>query len=290
MLTVIYAGLSTGAVYALVACGINLSFLPSRIFNLAQAQTVMVGAVLSVTLVVSLKLSWPTAVAGALAVGGAVGLATERIVNSRSNVSAATTHTFLVSTLGVGIVMEAIVSIVWGNDARSLPFPVGDHPFALFSGRLRPAQVGVIALALLLVLVYERGFRFTSFGLRYIAAAEDRDASEVLGVNVRRVVTRSFVFAGAFGGLTGFVVAPLTLAHPQLGSLLLIKAFVVLAIGGFGSQRGALVGGAVVGLCEALTAYQVGGQYSNFVTFLLLIITLGIRPAGLFGSPKPREV
>jgi branched-chain amino acid transport system permease protein len=130
----------------------------------------------------------------------------------------------------------------------------------------------------------------SKFGLALLAISEDREAAELRGINVRALAFAAFAAAGVLAGVAGLLIGPETFAVSTLSASLAIKGFVVLAIGGFGSMPGTLVGGLLVGQIEAYTARYVGSNYVNIAIFALLILILMLRPAGLFVRAKERTV
>jgi branched-chain amino acid transport system permease protein len=132
--------------------------------------------------------------------------------------------------------------------------------------------------------------RHLKLGLALLGMAEDREAAILRGVNARRLALGAFAFSGALAGLLGLLVAPYTFAFATLGSSLALYGFVVLAIGGFGSMGGTLVGGLVVGLVETLVTRYLGSQYADLFVFAALVVILFVRPAGLFVRARERVV
>ncbi|MCU1484041.1 MAG: branched-chain amino acid transporter permease protein [Actinomycetia bacterium] len=289
MVTTLLTGVATGAIYALVAMGLNLAYLSSKVFNFAHAQFVMLGALLSATLV-ERGWPWPLALLLAALTPASVAWIEELFVVRLAARFGAEGHSALVSTLGFGVLIQASAGLRWGEDPRTMPFAGRTEPVQVGSGYILPVQLAVVVAAVVAVVVFEVLSRRTRHGLRYLAIAEDPAAAQLRGINAKRMVTTSFVVAGGLAGAVGFLIAPITSAFPELGSLLVLKAFVAMAVGGFGSQAGAVVGGITLGLAEAVGAYQFGGGYPNVLAFGLLLVVLLVRPTGLFGRRDGRLV
>src|SRR6185369_9838602 len=130
--------------------------------------------------------------------------------------------------------------------------------------------------------------RRTMLGLALLAVVEDREAAQLRGVNVRRMALGAFAFSGLLAGLLGPLIGPKTFAVATLGSALALKGFVALAIGGFGSVPGGLVGGFAVGLVEASAGRWLGSAYADLSVFAMLLLVLLVRPTGLFGRVRER--
>jgi branched-chain amino acid transport system permease protein len=199
-------------------------------------------------------------------------------------------HNILVTTLGASILLDGAAQLTWGSQPLTVPFFAGDSAITLLGGRAYPVELFLIAIAVLLVVGLGIYSRRSLTGLALLGMAEDREAALLRGVNVRRLAFMAFVAAGALAGFVGLFVGSKTFAVSTLGAALALKGFVVLAIGGFGSMPGTLVGGTLVGLAEAYASRYLGGEYANLAVFLILITILMVRPAGLFVRTKERVV
>ncbi|QNG20152.1 branched-chain amino acid ABC transporter permease [Rhodococcus triatomae] len=285
-MTIVWTGLALGAVYALVAIGYNIVFVSSHTFNFAQAQLMMVGTFVAYTGLVTLRL--PAVVVFVMAVLAVTALAAiEEIVAVRP---VADHQSQLVTTLGVATLLNGATQLIWGTEPLSVPFFGSQDPITVLGGRTYPVEIALLALAVGLVIALGYFTRNTMTGLALMGISEDREAAMLRGVNVRRLALGAFAASGALAGAAGLFVGPKTFAVATLGAALAIKGFVALAIGGFGSLPGALVGGLTVGLVESFTALEFGAQYSNIAVFVVLIVILMVKPAGLFGAVRERVV
>jgi len=133
-------------------------------------------------------------------------------------------------------------------------------------------------------------YRRTLYGKLFVAMSEDAFAARARGIPTGRIRSMSYVIAGAMGGLAGFAAGQLTFAYFALGLTLTLNGFIALAVGGLGSNTGALVGGAALGILSAVATYFVGGEYQQTISVGLLMIVLLLKPAGLFGSQSVRPV
>lgn len=286
-MTIFWSGLANGAVYALVAIGYNIVFLSQKTFNFAQAALMMLGAFFAYIGIAVMHLPWYVV---ALAAGVLVGLiaALEERVAIRP---VKDMHNLLVTTLGASFIMEGVAQLVWGGEPRKVPSFLGDGVVDLGpGGRLYPSEIGLIVLVVLLVIGLQQFSKRSLIGIALLGMSEDREAASLRGVNVRRFALLAFVFTGVLAGFVGVFVGPKTFAVATLGASLAIKGFVVLAIGGFGSLGGVLVGGAIVGLTEAFASLYLGGDFANLSVFVILILILMIKPTGLFTRSRERVV
>lgn len=286
MMTLLWSGLASGAVYALVAIGYNIVFISSQTFNFAQAQLVMVGAFVAYNASVTWHLPlWAVALLATATVMVLASVEERVAVRPVSSPDA-----LLVTTLGVATLLSGATQLIWGSQPLSVPFPGSSNVISIFGGRVYPFEIGLVAAPIVAVIVFVYLSRRLTVGLALLGMAENREAATLRGVNVRLLAFGTFALAGGLAGLTSLLVGPYTFAVATLGSELALKGFVVLAIGGFGSMGGSLAGGLIVGLVEALASRYLGTQYSDLCIFAVLLIVLLARPAGLFVRTRERVV
>jgi branched-chain amino acid transport system permease protein len=286
MVTTIWAGLSVGALYSLVAIGYSLTYLGSGGFNFAQASFVVVGVYAAY-----LGLHHYGQSTLATVVAGAGAVAVLAVLVERVAIAPVRSHeSLLVTTVGAATLIDGVVERIAGDQALQVPFFGSDKAFTLFDGRLRPVDLVLIlvvpAIGIALTVVSRR----TLFGLAGLAQSADRDAARLYGINPRRYAYGSFILAGLIAGGMGVIVAPKTSAYSTLGSALALKGFVALAFGGFGSFSGATIGGLVCGLVEAFAAHYLGVNYQVLAIFVLLLATLLVFPTGIFGRRRARAI
>lgn len=285
-MTLVWSGLALGAVYALVAIGYNIVYQSAKTFNFAHAQLLMLGVFVTYTCLMQWGLPWILVLilaAAAVAVVAAI----ENVVAVRP---VKDIHNVLVTTIGASTFLNGMVSLVWGNQPLAVSFPFGNDAIDLLGGRVYPIEPVLIVLVIAIVIVDIWISRRFLVGLALQAMSEDSEAAQLRGVNIRAMAFGAFVVAGALAGAAAVFVGPKTFAVSTLGDSLALKGFVALAIGGFGSMPGALVGGAAVGLVEILAARYLGGTYSNLMIFVLLLSVFIVRPAGLFVQSTERTV
>ena len=291
MLTLIFAGLGAGAIYGLVAIQYNLVFTAAGIFNFAQAQLAAMGTFMVVLFGSTLHLPVAAVIilsAAACALMGGI----EEIIAVRPlrRGRGSTAHGELVTTLGVAIMLDGIAYVVWGSNPIRVPFPGPTHVLTIFGGRVLPIEFFIIGATLVVVLGLRWVFHHTKIGLACLATAEDRQAAQLRGINVQRLGLGAFAAAGALGGASAILVGPQTFAVYNTGDSIALLGFLALAIGGYGSFGGALLGGLTTGLVEAFTERYIGVNYDYPVLFGLLLIILLARPTGLFGQGTMRVV
>lgn len=286
MLAVIVSGLAIGAVYAATALAYNVMFSTSKVLSVTTGHLCMLGGVFGAWFVSGLGWPIPLGLIGAVVVGAGCGLVTE-IVGVRRVLSRSDEHLWLLSTLALATMLQQAVALWWGTEPRPFPrlFPQD------FTAGLADQKYWLpIVLVLVLAAGLELFQRRTMMGKLFQATSEDAFAARARGIATDRVRLFSYMLAGAIGGLTGFAAGQLTFAYFALGLTLTLNGFIAIAVGGLGSNLGALVGGAALGLFSAAATYFFGGEYQQTIAVGLLMIVLLVVPQGLFGSKKVRPV
>ena len=290
-LNFVISGLVSGSLYALVAVGFNILYRPTRIFNMAQGDLVMLGALLGATALGSLGWSWPVVTVLTMVAVGLLALLENTIairpVLKRS--SAATG--WVISTLAFSMIIQNIMAPIFGPNPVKVTPPSGLSTVANnFGGILLSSyQVAVVVGVAVLLFGIERFYR-TRVGRAILAIAEDRDAALLRGIDPVRLTRWSFLMGGAVAGLAGLMAAPLLLASLSLGPALLLKGFAAAAAGGIGNNRGALLAGLVIGLAEAGGGALFSPGYQLAAVFGVLLLILLVRPNGILGKGGARVV
>ncbi|WP_342000207.1 branched-chain amino acid ABC transporter permease [Microbacterium sp. LWH7-1.2] len=286
-MTVLFAGIAIGSLYAITAMLYNITIASSGIFSFATAQYLMAGTFVSLV-VTQAGFSPLLAIPAGAVVGGLLGYLTELL--AIRPLSDKTGWAALVTTVGFGVVVEGVVYAIWGGDPRTVPFFMPDSIIHIAGGTLTVVDVWLIGIAIILTAAGTWIQQRTRWGLMGRAVTSDQQAAASRGINVSRLTVNGFIIAGAIGGALGFVVAPKVSVVFSLGSTLVIFGFVALTIGGFGSYLGCWIGGLVVGLVQALTERYLGSSFPLLVLFVLLLAVLLFKPTGLFGDRRMRLV
>ncbi len=286
MMTLVWSSLTIGAVYALVATGYNVVFTASGVFNFAHAQLMMLGVFVAYAGIVVLKLPIVVVFLMAGAIVFVVAALEERIAIRPVRLAEAQ----LVTTVGVATFINGTVQRIWGPSPLAVPFFGSSKSVILFGGFILPDEIVIIVTTFFVVALLIVLSRRTMIGLAMLAIAENREAALLRGVNVRRLALGAFAFSGLLAGLLGPIIGPQTFAAAGLASAIALYGFVALAIGGFGSLPGGLIGGMVVGFAEEFTARYLNSNYPDVIVFGILLVVLLLRPNGLFGKTRERAV
>ncbi len=290
-MTTILAGLSLGAIYAIVGIGYNIVFISSGVFNFAQAHFLLIGAFIAIELADLTRMPfWATLVLAAAS--GAIVGAIEywfavRRLSARAREGG---HNELVTTLGVATILTGIAVAAFGSNPYQVEALADPLALTVLGGRTTTVDVALIIAAILLALVVGLITRRTMIGLSSLATSEDRQAAMLRGINTGALALGAFAVAGGLLALLGPLVAAKMYATYDLGDRLAVTAFVAVAIGGFGSYTGAVVGGFVVGILEMLGARFLGSTWQDIVVFVVLLIALVVLPNGITGRKTERTV
>jgi len=286
MLTLIVSGLAAGALYAATALAYNVMYSTSKVLSVTTGHLAMLGGVFGAFFISGLGLHPLLGLAGAVAAGALFGLLTD-VIAIRRVVSRSDEHLWLLSTLALATIVQQGVGLWWGTEPQ--PFPrllPQDFSAGLADQKYWLPIATTAALAVALELFYRR----TLYGKLFVAMSEDTFAARARGIETDRIRSLSYVIAGVIGGVSGFAAGQLTFAFFALGLTLTLNGFIALAVGGLGSNLGALVGGAALGLLNAFSSNLIGGEYQNTVSVGLLMVILLFKPEGLFGARHVRPV
>jgi branched-chain amino acid transport system permease protein len=285
LLLAVMTGIGLGAVYTLVALSYTLVLSTSGVFNFAQGALVMAGAVGAFLL--SVRLGLPSLVALVILVplGAVAGVISERIaVRPFIGRSRSLTEEALVSTLGLGLVLVAVAGIYFGFDEHYMPPYVSTQITMVGPIPVRPIFLLMLVCGGTVTLIIDSVMARTQLGAILRAVIIDPDGASLLGIDVASAITGAFAVAGALAVTAGFLLVPITSASIFVGDRLALLGFVAMALGGFGSFRGAVAGGMVVGVLTAIGPVAVNPLLVQPLLLVLLIVVLVIRPGGFFGA------
>jgi branched-chain amino acid transport system permease protein len=278
VLQFLLAGLTLGAIYALIAFSFSLVFRTTRIMNIAQGDFSMLGGMAAISLI-GLRLPMFVAVPAAIVLVALIGLAMERLIIRR--VLKFPRMMIVMITIGVSMIIQGSGIVAWGQDSYSLPHLSGADPMQFFGAAMLPQTVWILGISALLSLVFWLFLDRTMIGLAMRAAAENRLMASLVGANPGRIVQFSFVFGASVGALAGVLVAPIVFMNFSVGILLTTKGIVAAIVGGIESNVGAVVGGLAVGLAESMAAGIFPSMYKDVIALTVLLIVLCAMPKGI---------
>lgn len=278
----IFSGLTSGAIYALIALGFCVVHNTMGIVNFTQVDFVSLGGMLLYSALFSLGLSMPLALLAAVLGVTLLGMFVERVGIRPARSADPLVLIFL--TIGLSIVLRGLMALFWGKNRMAVPSLTGDDPLSLLGATIMPQTLWILALTALSIALLAWFYRSTRLGLMMRAVATNPRAAAVVGLPLGRVRMLTFGLAGALGGLAGVLVTPITTLSHDVGVLLGLKGFAAAILGGFGSLPGAVLGGLGLGLLESLSSGYISSAYKDVCAFVVLLLVLFVRPKGLMGK------
>jgi branched-chain amino acid transport system permease protein len=284
-------GIVAGSTYALFALGFTLMFGVLGVINLTYGFYFSAGAFLALYLTTALNTSIWLAVPAASVLVGLVAIVIDALLLTRLRRAKAPELASLMVTLGATLFLYSIATALFGTDIRRFPPSVFDGgAFEIAGVRVTLSQLLIVGAVSVSVTVLLAIMQMTRLGLAIRALAENSDATQLMGVNAGAVMRLVSFISGTLGALAGVLVGlNYNAIQPYMGEGMMLKGFAVIILGGLGDIRGALVAGLAVGLLESLTAGYYASTWKDAVGFILLVLTLWVRPAGLFGRAAVRR-
>jgi branched-chain amino acid transport system permease protein len=282
VLQIIFSGLAAGAIYGLIAVGYAIGYSVSGVINFAQGQLLMVGAMVAAVLYTSsLPLALVAAPLAAAAVGTLVYVAgIWPVLGERSSGG----FSWLVSTLGLAIILQAIAAMLWGTSSRPFPHLLNDTRLSVGGASITLQSVLAVACILAVGVVLETFRRRSLLGRAGMAVALDSEAASAVGINPQVVHLVAFAVAGLLAGVAAVLVGPVSFANPYMGAGYGVKGFVALLLGGITNPTAAIGGGFILGLVEATAAVVFGPSTVDWFPLVVLVIVLVVAPNGVFGK------
>jgi branched-chain amino acid transport system permease protein len=282
-----FSGLTVGATYALAALGFTMIYNASNVINFAQGEFIMLGGMLTVFFL-KIGLPMPVALVLAVAIPAAVGVLVEKLAIEPAK--GAGVVGLIIITIGASLVLRGLVQIWLGKGAAAFPAFSGDVPIAVGGAALAPQSLWVLGTTAVIVAALWLFFNRTLAGKAILATSIDPLAAQLIGVNTQWVLLVSFALSAAIGAIGGILLTPITMTSYDVGIMLGLKGFVAAVVGGLGNGLGAVAGGLMVGIIEALSAGYISSAYKDAAPFLLIFVVLFFMPRGLFGAKETERV
>jgi branched-chain amino acid transport system permease protein len=303
LLQALISGLAVGGAYALVALGFSITFTTTKTLNFSHGEFVSAGAFIGMSalfLVLGKPFSSTTfgdsvpgagaqllALLGSLGVMGALGwllyVLGVRPFTGRPGMA------WVMSTLGFGVILQSIGLAIWGPKPVVVPAPVGDAVIRLGNVGVRPQELLMLGVAIVVMIAFDQVMSKTMVGKAMRAVAANGSVASLMGINTNAVMIGAFVVSSALAGLSGFLLAPIAQASLFMGLTVGLKGFSGAMIGGLNNPRGCVIGGFILGVFESMVNLWQA-QWREVAVFALVILVLAFRPTGLFGSKLAEKV
>ena len=284
-------GISIGAVYAIIALGYTMVYGIAKMLNFAHGDVIMVGAYISFCVVQYLGLPPVVSVIAAMVVCTLLGVIIEGL--AYKPLRGVPSLAVLITAIGVSYFLQNAAQLIWGSAPKIYPSVVAMEPIRLFGGQIvitGQVIVTVVASAVIMIaLTLFTGKTKTGKAMR--AVSEDRDAAQLMGINVNRTISTTFAIGAALAAIAGVLLcSTVPTLQPTTGSMPGIRAFTAAVFGGIGSIPGAMLGGILLGIIETFSKSYLASEFSDAIVFLVLILVLLVKPAGLLGKQVQEKV
>ena len=284
-------GISIGSVYAIIALGYTMVYGIAKMLNFAHGDVIMVGAYISFCVTNYLHLPVFVSILASIVVCTVLGVIIEALAYKplRGTPSLAV----LITAIGVSYFLQNSAQLIWGSAPKNFTSIVSFKPIMLFNGRIVITdEVIVTVLVSILVMVCLTLFTGkTRMGKAMRAVSEDRDAAQLMGINVNQTISITFAIGSALAAVAGVLLcSTVPTLMPTTGSMPGIRAFTAAVFGGIGSIPGAMLGGILLGIIETFSKAYLSTQFSDAIVFLVLIVILLVKPAGLLGKQIQEKV
>ena len=273
-------GVLIGCAYALIAMGLTMIFGVMNIANFAHGEFYMLGGFLAFYLVSLMGLNYFAALPVAVVLVVALAVILQHAIFRRLREAPMMTTTLV--TIGLSIFLEHVALLLWGPQPQSIPTPFPTKPLSFFGIYTTPLYLFCMAVTGALIVVGHLLIRRTRMGKAMRATFQNKEASALVGIRIDRIYMYAFAFGAALAAGAGAVLGGFIPVEPTTGGIVTLKAFVVVILGGMGSFVGAIVGGLLLGLAEALGAGYMPTGWKDAIGFFAVILVLLFRPEGLF--------
>jgi branched-chain amino acid transport system permease protein len=282
-------GIVVGSLYVLVALGLTLIYGVLVQINFAHADIVTIGAFAAYFFTFALGGNYLVSIGVALIVGAALGWVINASIfaplRERSELLP------LIATIGVSILLQNAMLLLLGPIPYSFDSPYSNKVLRLWGGTFITLQnVIIIAVSMLTIALLYAFMKLTFMGKALRAVAQDRETAGLMGINPNQLIMLTFVIASALAGMGGAMLGPILVLTPFAGTSVIVKAFAIVIIGGFGNVEGTIIAGLLVGLIESYTTQLINPGLTDIVVFTLLLLMLALRPTGLIAEKREENV
>ena len=284
-------GISLGSIYAIIALGYTMVYGIAKMLNFAHGDVIMIGCYIVFTLMTGLQMNSMASLICAIIGCTILGVVIEKI--AYKPLRKASPLAVLITAIGVSYLLQNLALIIFGADTKSFTSVVNMAPIKLADGKLTISGVTIVTVLICIVIVVAlmTFIKKTKSGQAMLAVSEDKDAAQLMGVNVNKTISLTFAIGSGLAAIAGVLLCS---AYPTLspytGSMPGIKAFTAAVFGGIGSIPGAFIGGILLGVIEILGRAYVSSQLSDAIVFAVLIVVLLVKPTGILGKPIQEKV
>lgn len=272
-------GLSNGSIYSLVALGLTMVFGILHVPNFAHGAFYMIGAYVTLTVMALFGIPYWIAMVISMLVIAFLAIMTERLIFNPLRKAEALHQ--MIGAIGILLFLTALAQVVWGASYQQMTSPYG-NVVNFFGITFTEQRLIVIFATVIIMLILHFFLTKTMIGAAIIAMAQNREGAYLVGINANTIAMLTFAISGLLAAAAATLASPINLVFPSMGDLVIMKAFVIIIIGGMGSIPGAIIAGYMLGIVESFGATYISGDYKDVIAFVLLVIILTVKPTGLF--------
>ena len=284
-------GISIGSVYAIIALGYTMVYGIAKMLNFAHGDVIMVGAYISFCVTNYLGLPGVVSIVGAVVVCTVLGIIIEGL--AYKPLRGTSSLAVLITAIGVSYFLQNAAQLIWGSAPKNYTSIVTFAPISLFGGKLMITGEVILTIAVSIIVMIGLTLFTTKTrtGKAMRAVSEDRDAAQLMGINVNQTISMTFAIGSALAAIAGILLcSTIPTLQPTTGSMPGIRAFTAAVLGGIGSIPGAMLGGILLGVIETFSKKYISTQFSDAIVFAVLILILLVKPAGLLGKQVQEKV
>ncbi len=278
------SGILVGGVYALIGIGLTIIFGVMRIINFAHGDILMIGMYLTYGLFTLLGIDPFLSILITIPLMFLYGGFLQKVFINR--VLNALPQNQILLTIGLGLIMSNTMMLIYTSDYKILTTPYSSSSLKILGLSIsEPLAISFVITTVITAMLYWFLMK-TDTGQAIRATAQNREAAQLMGINVKRMSIIAFGLGASLAGTAGALISPTYYIFPQIGSIFTLKAFVITVLGGMGSVVGATLGGIIIGVAESMGAVYISSGWKDVVVFVLFLLVLLFKPSGLMGKTR----
>ena len=274
-------GLTNGSLYALMAVGVTMVYKSLGMLNFAHGDTMMIGTFITLSFI-TMGIPFYLALPAGVACAAILGFLLERLIMRKVKFSSFVN--LLIATVGVSYVLRNTGMVIWGTSPQLFPSMFPETLLKIGNFTVTPQSIGIILISLAIITGLHLFFTKVKVGKCMQLASSDPEGAAMMGVNVAYMRFLTFGISAALAAIAGIMIAPLTYARVDMSATIGMKAFAAAILGGIGNLWGALLGGVILGIVEAVGAAYISTAYRDAFSFIILFIVLFVKPTGLLNK------
>jgi branched-chain amino acid transport system permease protein len=287
----IIGGIGIGSLYALVALGVTMTYRSMGLINFAHGSIYMVGTYLGIIwyqgMVFGLHVPFPIAFILGVSLNAVLGFFLERVFRPLADVDL---RNMLLGTIGLGFILDNLMIILFGAEGFAVTSPLNTKPIIIAGIKFMPQNIMFIVVAAVLVVALQIFLSKSKFGKAMRASAMDREIARAMGIPVNTMNAITFAIGAGLAAAAGILAAPIVYVDPAMGAAVGQKGFASAVLGGLGNVPGAIVGGLLFGVIEAISAGFISSAYTKGIAFFVLLVILMFKPSGILGEKTVEKV